>query len=81
MKENGHTRIDLLKLDIEGAEFPVVDEILRKRIPVRQLLVEFHDGLLPGFRLRDSLLALVRLTARGYKLIARVGTTNSFIRP
>jgi FkbM family methyltransferase len=81
MKENGHTRIDLLKLDIEGGELPIVDEILRERIPVRQLLVEFHDGLLPGFRLRDSLRALLRLTARGYKLIARVGTTNSLIRP
>jgi len=81
MKENGHTRIDLLKLDIEGAEYPVVDEILARRIPIRQLLVEFHDGLLPGCRLRDSLWALLRLTARGYKLIARVGTTSSFIRP
>jgi FkbM family methyltransferase len=81
MKKNGHTKIDLLKIDIEGAEFGVVHEILRKRIPVRQLLVEYHDGLLPGIKVTDSLRSMARLTLRGYKLIARVGTNCSFIKP
>jgi FkbM family methyltransferase len=81
LKENGHTHVDLLKLDIEGAEYAVVDEILRKRIPVRQLLVEFHDGLLPGIKVTDSLRSMARLTLRGYKLIARIGTNCSFIKP
>src|SRR5215204_3500769 len=48
MKQNQHQHIDLLKLDIEGAEYEVLEQILRQRIPVRQLLVEFHDGILPG---------------------------------
>jgi FkbM family methyltransferase len=81
MKKNGHTRIDMLKLDIEGGELPVVDDILRKRIPVRQLLLEYHDGLLPGFTVTESLRSMARLTLRGYKLIARIGTTCSFINP
>jgi FkbM family methyltransferase len=42
MAELGHERIDLLKLDIEGAEYDAIDDILADRIEVAQLLVEFH---------------------------------------
>jgi FkbM family methyltransferase len=44
MKELGHTKIDILKMDIEGAEYAVIDDILRKDNPLRidQILVEFH---------------------------------------
>lgn len=37
----GDKQIDVLKMDIEGAEFQVADEILS--VPVCQLLVEFHN--------------------------------------
>ena len=42
MRELGHPRIDLLKLDIEGAEYGVVAKLISQRLPVRQILVEFH---------------------------------------
>lgn len=42
MEENGHDRIDLLKLDIEGAEFDVIDDILHCDVRIHQLVVEFH---------------------------------------
>ncbi len=45
MKLQGHTRIDILKMDIEGAEYTVIEEIVRQQIPVAQLLVEFHHRL------------------------------------
>jgi hypothetical protein len=45
MQVQGHSRIDLLKMDIEGAEYVVIDEIVGEKIPVRQLLVEFHHRL------------------------------------
>lgn len=38
----GHTRIDLLKLDIEGAEYAVLEDLIRSGVDVGQLLVEFH---------------------------------------
>src|ERR1700737_666293 len=38
----GHNHIDLLKMDIEGAEYGVLSDLLDCRIPVKQLLVEFH---------------------------------------
>ena len=42
MKMLGHEQIDLLKMDIEGAEYGVLADMLTCGIPVKQLLVEFH---------------------------------------
>ena len=42
MNERSHTHIDLLKLDIEGAEYDVLKDVLDSGLDVRQLLVEFH---------------------------------------
>jgi len=38
----GHRRIDLLKMDIEGAEYEVIEEFTKTDMEVGQLLVEFH---------------------------------------
>ena len=44
MNANGHSHIDILKLDIEGSEYDVLDDwIARKWFPMNQLLVEFHQ--------------------------------------
>lgn len=43
--ELGHKRIDILKMDIEGAEYEMIDDILNTDIAVDQILVEFHDRL------------------------------------
>lgn len=45
MAKLGHTRVDLLKMDIEGAEYSVLADLLRENIEVRQIVVEFHHRL------------------------------------
>jgi FkbM family methyltransferase len=42
MEMLGHHRIDLLKMDIEGTEYAVIDEIVNERLDVGQILIEFH---------------------------------------
>lgn len=42
MRELGHDRVDLLKMDIEGSEYAVIDDLLASGLRPRQLLVEFH---------------------------------------
>ena len=44
MRERGHTWVDLLKMDIEGWEWTVLDGIIRKGspLPVSQAQIEFH---------------------------------------
>ena len=64
MRENAHTRIDLLKMDIEGAEYRVINEIIEKKIPIRWLCVEF-DQPVPFWTTNR---ALQRLKESGYQL-------------
>lgn len=41
-KELSLEKIDILKMDIEGAEYAVIDNILNSNILPKQILVEFH---------------------------------------
>ncbi len=43
MKELGHDHIDLLKLDIEGAEYAVVESILEDNLDIRCICLEFDE--------------------------------------
>jgi FkbM family methyltransferase len=47
MEMLGHEKIDILKMDIEGAEYMVINDLLESNIRPQQLLVEFHHRLLP----------------------------------
>ena len=42
MQELGHEAIDILKMDIEGAEYEVIEDIINAAVPVTQVLIEFH---------------------------------------
>jgi FkbM family methyltransferase len=42
VRELGHTRIGVLKLDIEGSEYSVLDDIFESGIPIDQICIEFH---------------------------------------
>ena len=41
MDQRGHAQIDLLKLDIEGAEIEVINQMLNDKIYPKYLLIEF----------------------------------------
>ena len=80
MQQNGHVHIDLLKLDIEGCEYEVIDDLLMRRLQVRQLAVEFHHGVLPGFRRSQTIRSMLRLIGRGYRLVNQTGANHTFVR-
>lgn len=42
MTENNHTRIDLLKLDIEGAEYAVIEDIVESKTNINTVYLECH---------------------------------------
>lgn len=47
MKERGHLYLDILKLDIEGSEYNVLEDLIAKDyLPFTQLLVEYHNRFL-----------------------------------
>lgn len=74
MQELGHTSIDLLKMDIEGAEYDVIADIVASDIRPQQLLVEFHHRF-PGATVERTRKAISSLRSVGYKLFF-VSETN-----
>lgn len=76
----GHDRIDVLKMDIEGAEYGVLDGLLATRIRPVQLLVEFHHRH-AGLDKSQTEKAISDLRAAGYLLvdISSSGREFSFV--
>jgi hypothetical protein len=45
--ELGHKHVDIVKMDIEGAEYEVLETLMNSKVTIKQLLVEFHDRFHP----------------------------------
>ncbi len=69
MAELGHPRIDLLKMDIEGAEYQVIENLKEGSLRPAQLLVEFHHRF-PGVGVSRTKTALQQLREMGYRLFS-----------
>jgi FkbM family methyltransferase len=82
MRMLGHSRIDLMKMDIEGAEYESLDAMLADRILPRQLLVEFHHRF-PGIGKHRTRASIKRLQAAGYRIfsISPTGREIGFVSP
>lgn len=71
-REHGHETIDLLKLDIEGAEYEVLRR-LERRLRPRVLCVEFHGNPI------RALEPVVRAWVSRYRLAHREGRDFVFV--
>lgn len=67
MQELGHTHIDILKMDIEGAEYEVLEDMLASGIRPTQLLVEFQHRF-KGLGIMKTKRAIRLLKRAGYKM-------------
>lgn len=84
MEKLGHSRIDILKMDIEGSEFAVIPHIAH--LPIKQLLVEIHTDFyrygLKGLRRLYGLFLYARvrsyLWVYGFELVHRHGSDFTF---
>jgi len=76
LKSNGHSYCDVLKMDIEGAEYPVLEQLCKNGLigKVKQLLVEFHH-FFPGIGI-DKTNAIVKELRRNDFRIAWISRTN-----
>src|SRR5262245_12102984 len=79
MRRNHHPHIDLLKLDIEGCEYEVIESIVKLRLPIWQVAVEFHHGILPGFTRGQTIQSMLKLMKRGYALVDQTGANHTFV--
>ena len=66
MSELGHKHIDILKMDVEGSEYDVLDAIIAEKFfPFSQLLVEFHQRF-DGVDLQRHQAVLAGLLLNGF---------------
>lgn len=68
-QELGHTKVDVLKMDIEGAEYDVLANILESGVQIDQILVEYHDRMfsMDEFKSREI---SEQLKKSGYEVFA-----------
>ena len=71
MRELGHGRIDVLKLDVEGAELDVIVDVINSGVEVPQLLVEFHHRRGDRRSLAASQAVVDAVLRTGYRVFAR----------
>lgn len=79
MKSNGHDSIDLLKIDIEGFEYEVLESCFEEHIPIKQLCVEFHD-FFPEIPKAKTTKMIRTLQSHGFDLIHRHRHDHTFLR-
>lgn len=80
MKELGHEKLHLLKMDIEGSEFKVIDNILEEKIEIDQICLEIHDRYFEDGKKRVR--SLMRKIRKGGYTLAYISDDNllTFVR-
>jgi len=80
MQKLGHSRIDILKMDIEGAEYTVVEDILEADFEIPQILIEFHHRF-SNMGIEKTRQSIRKLNSAGYKIfnVSASGEEISFI--
>jgi FkbM family methyltransferase len=77
VEELGHDRIDILKMDIEGAEYQVIHDLSRSKIRPEQILVEFHHRF-DGIGIESTRDAIDCLKSMGYGLFSVSSSQQEF---
>jgi len=80
MKDLRHSYIDILKMDIEGGEYAVIDNLSASGVFPQQILVEFHHRF-PGIGIQKTKDAIAKLKGMGYLLfsVSSSGEEYSFV--
>lgn len=71
LDEIGVEAVDLLKLDLEGAEYDVLGSVTREQLlPFRQVFVEFHHHAVSRFQESDTRRIVRRFTDLGFEAMS-----------
>jgi FkbM family methyltransferase len=81
MEKLQHKHIDLLKMDIEGEEYPVLENILNDNIQISQIIIEFHHRF-KNIGIKKTKNAVKLLNDHNFKIfsISSLGEDYSFIK-
>ncbi len=79
MKTHNHSKIDLLKLDIEGAEVKVLNNMLDNKIYPKYLCIEFDLYLKKKDVNNETQSIVERLISEGYKILKNDNLNITFM--
>lgn len=74
MNDHNHKKIDILKLDIEGYEYELLESINFTNLHVNQILIEFHERFFTDGKVK-TLKIIEILSTYGFEIFA---ISNSF---
>jgi FkbM family methyltransferase len=77
MVANGDDHIDLLKMDIEGFEYEVLENCLKANVRIKQICVEFHDFFADISKI-TTLRAIMKLQRTGFTLVHKHRHDHTF---
>jgi len=80
LADSGRQTIDLLKIDIEGFEYPVLHAAIDEQVPIDQICVEIHQG--PQFDNKtriDRWALILKLLQNDYRLVHHVNWDHTFV--
>jgi FkbM family methyltransferase len=77
MRERGHFKIDLLKIDIEGFEYELIRDIIVNAVVINQICVEFHH-FFENINIFSTMRAIVGLKRCGYDLLYKTRFDYTF---
>ncbi len=71
MKQHGKVAIDLLKIDVEGFEYEILDSLLREGLKVKTICVEIHHSGVISINktIFNAYFLILRLFLKGYKVV------------
>jgi len=77
----GHEHIDILKMDIEGAEYGVIEDVVDAAGSISQVLIEFHHRF-SNIGVEETRKAIRELNRAGFGIfhVSSTGEEISFIR-
>ncbi len=76
----GYSLIDLVKMDIEGFEYEVIEDLLKNAPPVNQLCIEFHH-FEAHISWRETARALKLMGEAGFQVVSKTGSDYTLIHP
>ena len=81
IRELKHDKIDVLKMDIEGAEYDVLPDILKQGISIKQIEIEFHHRLFRnGNKKTKDAVELLKNNGFDLYAISKTGEELSFVK-
>jgi FkbM family methyltransferase len=78
MQQLGHDHLDVLKVDIEGSELALLDDLVQAPVTIGQLLVEFHHSPDRPESVKSVERALGQIESMGFELFFRSAFGREF---